>query len=130
MRVGELAALLAHHDPAVCKRQALPIVDRDDHLVGIITRGDVLRALDADPAGERTVLEAGSSRPVVAYPNELMYDAVNKMLRHHVGRLPVVSRDDQRKLLGYIGRAEVMSARLRRIEEEQVREPGWLRRFF
>ncbi len=130
MRVGELAALLAQHDPAVSKRQALPIVNGDSKLVGIITRGDVLRALDADPSGQRLVLEAGCSRPVVAYPDELMYDAVNKMLRHHVGRLPVVSRDDSRKLLGYVGRAEVMSARMRRIEEEHVREPGWLRRFF
>jgi len=98
--------------------------------VGIITRGDVLRALEADPSGQKTVLEAGTPRPVVTSPDELMYDAVNKMLRHHVGRLPVVSRDDPGKLLGYIGRAEVMSARLRRIEEEHVREPGWIRRFF
>ncbi len=129
MRVNELAALLAQRDPAVTKRQALPIVDGDGNLAGIITRGDVLRALETDPAGQRTVLDAGTSRPVVAYPDELMYDAVNKMLRHHVGRLPVVSHDDPRKLVGYIGRAEVMSARMRRIEEEHVREPGWLRRF-
>jgi H+/Cl- antiporter ClcA len=130
MRVNELAARLAQHDPAVSKRQALPIVDGDSKLVGIITRGDVLRALEADPSGQKTVLEAGTPRPVVTSPDELMYDAVNKMLRHHVGRLPVVSRDDPGKLLGYIGRAEVMSARLRRIEEEHVREPGWIRRFF
>ncbi len=130
MRVGDLAALLAQRDPAVTKRQALPIVDDDSNLLGIITRGDVLRALETDPAGQRTVLEAGTSRPVVTCPDELMYDAVNKMLRHHVGRLPVVDHEDPRKLVGYIGRAEVMSARMRRIEEEHVREPGWLRRFF
>ncbi len=130
MRVGELADLLARHDAAVTRRQGMPIVDDEGKLAGIITRGDVLRALGEDPGGEHTVLEAGHAQPVVAYPDELMYEAVNKMLRHHVGRLPVVSRKDSGKLVGYIGRAEVMSARLRRIEEEHVREPGWIRRFF
>ncbi len=129
MTVGELAQRLARHDPSVCKRQALPIVN-DGNLVGIITRGDVLRALETDPAPERTVLDAGSGNLVVAYPDESLYDAANRMLRNRVGRLPVVSRDNPRKLLGYLGRSEVMSGRLRRIEEEYVREPGWLRKFF
>ncbi len=129
LRVSELAALLATHDPSL-SRQGIPIVNDEEKLVGIITRADVLRALEADPEGQRTVLEAGSSPPIVAYPDELMYDAVNRMLRNHVGRLLVVSRSDPKKLVGYIGRSEVMSARLRRIEEEYVREPGWIRKFF
>ena len=50
--------------------------------------------------------------------------AVTKMLRNDIGRLPVVSRKNQRELLGYLGRASVMAARLRRLEEEHIREQG------
>jgi CBS domain-containing protein len=48
------------------------------------------------------------------------------MLRNEIGRLPVVERDDPRKLVGYLGRNGVMAARLRRLHEEHVREPGWM----
>ncbi len=48
------------------------------------------------------------------------------MLRYNVGRLPVVDRSEPRRLVGYLGRSGVMAARLRRLEEEHVREPGWL----
>jgi hypothetical protein len=35
-----------------------------------------------------------------------------------------VSRKNSRELLGYLGRASVMAARLRRLEEEHIREQG------
>ncbi|PYS78283.1 MAG: chloride channel protein, partial [Acidobacteria bacterium] len=74
--------------------------------------------------GNTTVIDAGSRQLVVTYPDELLGEAVTKMLRNDIGRLPVVSRDDPRRLLGYLGRASVMAARLRRLEEEHVREHG------
>ncbi len=99
-------------------------------LVGVITRGDILRALDKDPVGTMTVREAGSSRVVVTHPDELLSEASAKMLRHNIGRLPVVDRHDPHRILGYLGRPGIMSARLRRLEEEHVREPGWIARLF
>jgi CBS domain-containing protein len=104
-------------------------VDGDGKLTGLITFGDILHALEQDPAGSMSVAEAGSKGLVVTYPDELLYDAAGKMLRHRVGRLPVVQREDPTKLLGYLGRSGIMAARLRRLEEEHVREPGWIRRF-
>jgi CIC family chloride channel protein len=50
------------------------------------------------------------------------------MLRNGVGRLPVVDRDDPRRVVGYLGRPGIMAARLRGLEDEHVREPGWIRR--
>jgi chloride channel protein, CIC family len=105
------------------------IVDSDGKLVGMITRGDVLRALDQDPSGSKSVLEAGSRRLVVTYPDEVLHEASSKMLRNSIGRLPVVDRNDPTRVLGYLGRPGVMAARLRRLEEEHVREPGWIKRF-
>jgi len=128
MRVGELAERIARHDPSVSHHQGLFLVDAQGKLEGIITRGDVLRALDQDVNGTLTVLEAGSREPVVAYPDEMISQASDKMLHNNIGRLPVVERKDPRKLVGYLGRQGVMAARLRRLHDEHVREPGWIGR--
>jgi CBS domain-containing protein len=72
------------------------------------------------------VLEAGSRELIVTYPDEILQEAVSKMLRNDIGRLPVVDRKDPHCLLGYLGRASVMAARLRQHEEENVREQGLL----
>jgi CBS domain-containing protein len=87
-----------------------------------------LRALQRGPAGEVTVLEAGSGARVVAYPDETIHEAMAKMLDNNIGRLPVVERGRPHVLLGYLGRAEVMAARQRHHVEEHVREPGWFSR--
>jgi CBS domain-containing protein len=130
MRVGQLAELIARRDPEVNRHQGMIILDKESKLCGIITRGDVLRALDKNPAGTMSVLEAGTRDVVVAYPDEVLYEASAKMLRRNVGRLPVVDRNDPRRVVGYLGRPGIMAARLRRLEEEHVREPGWVTRLF
>ena len=66
---------------------------------------------------------------VVTYPGETLHDASAKMLRNNIGRLPVVDRNDLRKVIGYLGRPGIMAARVRRLDEEHVREPGWIKRF-
>jgi H+/Cl- antiporter ClcA/CBS domain-containing protein len=128
MKVTELADLIASSDPLFTRHHALPILDAEERLVGIITRGDVLRALENNPEESKTVLDAGQDTLVVTYPDESLHDAVTKMLRNDIGRLPVVSRQEPRRLVGYLGRAGIMQARLRRLDEEHVREPGWLMR--
>jgi CBS-domain-containing membrane protein len=105
------------------------IVDAEGKLAGVITRGDVLRALDEDAAGASTVLDAGSRNVIVTYPDEVLSEATARMLRNNVGRLPVVERSDPRRIVGYLGRHGIMAARHRRLQEEYVREPGWIRRF-
>jgi CBS domain-containing protein len=126
MSVGELAERIARRDPEVCRHQAMLVVDGHGHLEAIITRGDVLRALDREPSGVASVLESGSSKLVVTYPDETLSEATDKMLRHDIGRLPVVDRANPKQIVGYLGRPNVMAARLRRMEEEHVREPGWI----
>ena len=129
MKIGELSDLIVRRDPAVSRHQGLVILDPDGKLAGVITRGDVMRALDADPSGASSVLDAGSREVVVAYADETLHDASAKMLRNNIGRLPVVDRQDPRRVIGYLGRPGIMAARLRRLDEEHVREPGWIRRF-
>jgi CIC family chloride channel protein len=125
-KVGEVAERIARHDPAVARYEAMLIVDSEGKLTGVVTRGDILRALDKDSSGALTVEEAGSTKMVVTYPDELISEAVAKMLQFQVGRLPVVDHADDRKIVGYLNRAAIMAARMRRLRDEHMRDQGWL----
>jgi chloride channel protein, CIC family len=129
MKVSELSDLIARRDPEACRHQGMFILDSEGRLAGVITRGDVMRALDADPTGVLTVLDAGTRDLVVTYSDETLHDASAKMLRNNIGRLPVVEREQPRKVVGYLGRPGIMAARLRRLDDEHVREPGWIKGF-
>lgn len=127
-KVGEVAERIARHDPAVARHEALLIVDDGGRLAGIVTRGDILRALDTDSSGAITVEAAGATNLVVAYPDEPVSEAAAKLLRFDIGRLPVVDRSDEHKIVGYLGRAAILAARMRSFQDENIREPGWLHR--
>ena len=123
-RVSELSDRIASRDPGLTRHNALPIVDGKGDLVGIITRGDVLRALDK--GGDDTVMDAGTRELIVAFPDEILRDAAHRMLGQDVGRLPVVSRRSPRHVVGYLGRPAILSAWRQRMTEEHERESGWL----
>jgi chloride channel protein, CIC family len=124
MTVGELSARIAAGDPALTGRQGVPIVDGSGELAGIITRSDLMRALEDESGRKTSVLDAGSRDLVVGHPDELLRDAVARMLAHDIGRLPIVDRQHPGRLLGYLGRAGIMRARVRLYEEENLRERG------
>ncbi|HSS52771.1 MAG TPA: chloride channel protein [Thermoanaerobaculia bacterium] len=124
MTVAELSARIAAGDPALTGRQGIPIVDARGELAGIITRSDLMRAMESEQGRAAAVLEAGTQDLIVAYPDELLRDAVSRMLTHDIGRLPVVDRQDRRRLLGYLGRAGIMRARVQLFQEENLRERG------
>jgi CBS domain-containing protein len=128
MRLLDLSDRIASHDPKVVRHEGLLIVDDKGELTGIITRGDVLRALEQDTDRETTVLSAGNRDLVVAFPDEVLSDAAAKMLHNNIGRLPVVLRQNPRRVIGYLGRSAFMAGHLRRFEEEQIRERNLARR--
>ncbi len=126
MKISELSDRITRHDPAVNRHQGMCVLDAAGNLAGLITRGDLMRALAKDPSGSSTVLDAASRDLIVTYPDESLHEAASKMLRSNVGRLPVVDRNHPQQVVGYLGRSGVMAARLRRLDEEHVREPGWV----
>src|SRR5579862_2054454 len=124
MTVRELSDRIAKGDSTISKRQGTLIVDSGQKLTGIVTRGDLVRALQGAPAGNLSVLEAGKTKLVVTYPDESLHDAIAKMLRHGVGRLPVVMRNEPDQAVGYLGRGDIIAARMRYHEEEEFRSQG------
>jgi H+/Cl- antiporter ClcA len=125
MTVGELAERMGRGEPGYNLTQGLPIVSKDGKLVGVVTQGDLLRAIAQNPEGAMSVFDAGSKELITAYPDELVHDAMESMLRHNIGRLPVVRRDDSRKMVGYFNRSCLLTAWSLQAEDEKVRERGW-----
>ena len=119
------AARIASGDPLFSSRQGTFLANENGELAGIITRGDIVRAFDRSQDETLTVLEAGSSELIVAYPDETLHDAVARLLRHDIGRMPVVERGSEKKVVGYLGRSSILNARQRYHREEDVRARGF-----
>jgi len=58
----------------------------------------------------KTVGEACTRELEVAYPDETLSAALSRMSRRDIGRLPVVARDNPRKLVGVLRRADIIHA--------------------
>ncbi|HZQ69853.1 MAG TPA: chloride channel protein [Terriglobales bacterium] len=129
MTIAEVAEAISRRDPRFVNHQAMLVLDHRGKLAGVMTRGDLFRAMDADTQGLTKVLDAASRNVIVTYPDEVLHEAAAKMLRNNIGRLPVVERGDPGTVVGYLGRHSILSARLRQLEAEHVREAGWLKRF-
>lgn len=109
------------------RHQAFLVENPPDQLIGIVTKNDVMNhLLKQDVSVDTPVGEIAIRDPVVAFGDELLSQATTRMLRHKVGRLPVVSREDPNRVVGYLGRTEILGARQRVLYEEYVRERGWL----
>lgn len=124
--IDALAERIARHDPEISTYQAWLLAGPKGELRGIITRQDLMRALEKTTSNGTTLQEAGSTKLVTIYPDETMHEAVARMLRHGIGRLPVISRENPTKVIGYLSRTSLLSARLRKLQQETIREKGWL----
>ena len=124
IKLTELSDRIAQGEPALARRQGTLLLDDQQRLVGIITRGDIVRALRQNRAADMTAIEAGTAEVTVAFADEPLHAALAKMQNRNVGRLPVVERADITRVVGYLGRAAILSARMRIHEEENVRQRG------
>jgi CBS domain-containing protein len=107
--------------------RSLPVVDSQDHLLGLITDGDLLRQVgliarldlqaDLPLAGWQQQLEALRRRPetaadIMTQPlitlstDASLHRAATLMVQHDLKRLPVV--DASQRLVGWISRVDVL----------------------
>jgi CIC family chloride channel protein len=86
-----------------------PVVNEQGELTGIFTLKD-LDHTQVDTWSTRTVGELCTQDVLVAYPDETMGDALRRMGARDVGRLPVVSRDDPRRMVGVLRRTDLVRA--------------------
>ncbi|HZS49745.1 MAG TPA: CBS domain-containing protein, partial [Bryobacterales bacterium] len=100
-----------------------PVVDKDHHLVGVVTRHNIQKALrqSSDGPGAR-MADLVNPSPVVAYPDEPLRLVVYRMAETGLTRFPVVERGGHGKLVGMIALKDLLQARVRNLQEERRRE--------
>ncbi len=113
----------------------LPVVDDEGELVGILSWGDVREASSIEAAAVNpyapeadeewlTVWEAMTKDPLVVTPETSLADAVEMMLTHKIGCLPVVKSlkgPERRQLVGIVTESDIFRLVLRdwRQQEQQ-----------
>jgi CBS domain-containing protein len=96
-----------------------PVVDGHGMLLGVVTR----RNLAAERPGSSRIRDLIRRPPVLVYEDSSLQDALDHMVNHDVGRLPVVRREGRGEVVGIITRSNILAAYRRRIDEARVRAP-------
>jgi CBS domain-containing protein len=85
---------------------------------------DVMHPPGAPPDARREVLADSEEELAVAYPDELLDEAMTRMILTGVDELPVVSREDSATIIGIIDTDAIALAWHELHDEEHVREKG------
>ncbi len=102
----------------------LPVLNSRGELVGVVTLTDYQKALQRSDFGQLRVGDIMTREVKVAYPDENLWQVLRRMGIHNIGRLPVVSRQNPKQLVGWIQRRDIIQAynlALAKQEEETQR---------
>lgn len=91
------------------RTRGLPVMNRAGELTGILTVQD-LEVAQTNGDKAHTVGDICTRELLVAYPDETMDVAFRRTGVRDVGRLPVVARDNPRRLLGILRRTDMIRA--------------------
>jgi chloride channel protein, CIC family len=113
-------SIKSDHQP----QRLLPVVDAERNLVGVLTRGDVHKLLQACTGGNggRPIGQLARKNPVEAYPDDPLRVVVYRMAEKGVTRMPVVEGNGSRRLLGIVTLDDLLKARVRNLEDERRRK--------
>jgi CIC family chloride channel protein len=118
--VAELRRRLEAH-PVARRQRLYPVIEGDGTMLGAVSWSDLVETGARN--GRAAPLVAITHRDlVVAYPDETLRVAADRMADHDVGVMPVVDRHDQHRLLGLLSHFDLLSARRRELAEERHRE--------
>lgn len=93
------------------RMHGLPVTDKSGKLCGVITIQDVENAArDSEQNLDRPVTNFCSQHLVVAYPDDTVHHALERMSHQDIGRLPVVDHNKPTKMIGWISRADIVRA--------------------
>ena len=102
------------------RRQRLyPVVDAAGALVGVLPWSTVLASRTNGPSQVSDVMVTPTA---VAYPDEILRAVADRMAALKLGVLPVVDRQDPRRLNGLVTQFDLLDARQKLLEEERHAE--------
>jgi CIC family chloride channel protein len=87
-----------------------PVLDTDGGLFGVVTVQDLERAKERGPIEGLFVRDIATRSLLVAYPEEPVWAALKRLGTRDVGRLPVVDRQNPKRLVGTIRRHDIVRA--------------------
>jgi CIC family chloride channel protein len=118
-----------------------PVVSEKDNLFGVVSMQDMERMLqDVERTLSRKevnlrdlrVWDVATPDPITVFPDEPIWNAINKMAPRDLARLPVVSRANTNKLVGIISRSDILRAYdvalMRKQRDQRVQERMALRK--
>ena len=108
-------------------RHGFPVLDSIGELAGVVSLEDYRRATAGKPPETTalTVRDIAIRDVVTVYPDDTVGVALRRMAPRDISRLPVVTREDPRKLVGMVRRNDIVRAYevgVTRREEQRVRE--------
>jgi len=111
-RLKDVATLLSDE-----RIGALPVVDRDGMMVGIISERDICHALAdyAERTATLTVDQIMTRDVAVCEPSDSVQDAIARMSQRRIRHLPLV---EDGQLVGMISLRDVLEATLREVRLE------------
>ncbi len=108
-------------DTAINSRQPLyPVLDEDERMIGVLTRGQLLRQSLTDP--DSLVAEMTCRGPLTVHPQDTLRQVAQRFAESTLGCAPVVEPNEPDRLLGLIATENLLHARLLDVREEHRRE--------
>ena len=93
------------------KHHGFIVVDNTGLLSGVVTIQDLRKAYESRGIEGKTVGNIATTNNLeVAYPDEPMGEALRRLGIRDIGRLPVISRNDNRRLVGVVRRSDIIRA--------------------
>ncbi len=90
---------------------AMPVVDENDKMVGIVSEIDLVNLTFDGNAGDTTVEEVMATDIVSFSPDTLLAELVQSFSKKHLRRVPII---DEGKVVGIISRRDILREMLRR----------------
>lgn len=88
-----------------------PVVDDGGELVGVVSLQDFREALETESIDGKRVCDIATTEGLlVAYPDEPMWKALRGLGTRDLGRLPVVERENEKRLVGVVRRVDIVRA--------------------
>jgi len=88
----------------------LPVLNEAGELAGIITVQDIDRVQGEDNGWIHTVGEVCTRELLLAYPDESIGAALRRIGMRNVNQLPIVARDNSRRLVGLLCNSDIACA--------------------
>ena len=107
--------------PEELRHKSYPIVDDDNHVLGLVSRSDVLRWTREGCNADDTLREHANRQTLfVGYADELAGALADRMVATDIGRAPIVNRKTG-ELVGLVAQRDLLRVRARAAREEKER---------